>query len=222
MFNEALDIVLAGLSTGRIDYHGRYFEYSNVETRLRAVQRPYPPLWYPTSNADSVPWLASQGMSTVFSVHLLGVDQARQMLERYRQEYAAHGGESSRLNGHVSEPNYGLAAHVYVAESDDLAIERARESWQHFFESFAYLWIKHGEVERYRNRAEFDQLLAERKLLVGSPSTVREQLKLMLEPTEANYFLGSFSWGNFAPEHVLTSVELFAREVMPAFQLTTA
>ena len=30
----------------------------------------YPPLWYPTSNPDSVPWLAAQGFSTAFSLRL--------------------------------------------------------------------------------------------------------------------------------------------------------
>ncbi len=223
VFNEAMEIVLGGLATGQVDFHGKYFNYDQVETRLRPVQKPYPPLWYPTSSVDSIPWLAAQGFSAVFSLHLApSIDAVWQMLERYRQEYAAHNDDPNRANGHVKESNYGFTMHVHVAETDAQAIAQAKESWQHFFGSFSYLWVKHGDRDRYEKRSDFDQLLSEGKFLVGSPATVREQLKRYVEAAKANYFIGSFSWGSFTPEQVLTSIDLFAQEVMPAFQLTAA
>src|SRR5712692_1744654 len=105
IFEEAMAVILQGLKTGEIDFHGKYFNYDKVETRLRPVQRPYPPLWYPTSNLESIPWLASQGLSAVFALHLApSLDAVWSMLERYRTELAAHKGNSGRINGHVSEP----------------------------------------------------------------------------------------------------------------------
>jgi alkanesulfonate monooxygenase SsuD/methylene tetrahydromethanopterin reductase-like flavin-dependent oxidoreductase (luciferase family) len=223
MFNEALDVILMGLTTGQVDYHGKYYTYDEIETRLRPVQRPYPPLWYPTSNAESIPWIASQGLSAVFALHLApSLDAVWQMIDRCRQEYEAHKSDAHRLNSHVPEANYGFTIHVHVAETDEQAVRQARESWQHFFGSFAYLWVKHGMGDRYNNRSDFDQLLREGKLAVGSPATVREQLKRYVEAAGGNYVIGSFSWGNFSPEQILTSLELFAKEVMPAFQLTAA
>ena len=38
VFNEALEVILMGLSTGEIDYHGAHFEYDHVITRLRPAQ----------------------------------------------------------------------------------------------------------------------------------------------------------------------------------------
>lgn len=223
VFDEALAVILMGLSTGKIDYHGKYFTYDQVETRLRPVQRPYPPLWYPTSNIDSIPWLAGQGLSAVFALHLApSLDTVWQMIHRYREEYGAHKSDPNRINGHLSEPNFGFTIHVHVAETDEQAVEQARASWRHFFGSFSYLWVKHGMGDRYHNRSDFDQLLAEGKLAVGSPDTVREQLKRYVDAANGNYVIGSFSWGNFAPEQINTSLELFAKEVMPAFQLTAA
>ena len=222
-FDEALEVILQGLSTGRVDFHGKYFTYDGVETRLRPVQRPYPPLWYPTSNADSIPWIASQGLSAVFALHLApSLDGVWQMIRRYRQEYEAHKSDANRINGHVSEPNFGFTIHIHVAETDEQAIAQARDSWRHFFESFSYLWVKHGMADRYQNRSEFDQLLSEGKLAVGSPATVREQLQRYVAAADGNYVIGSFSWGNFSPEQIQTSLELFAGEVMPTFQLTAA
>jgi alkanesulfonate monooxygenase SsuD/methylene tetrahydromethanopterin reductase-like flavin-dependent oxidoreductase (luciferase family) len=217
-FEEAVQVIVAGLTTGKMDFHGTYYDYDNVESGLKPVQRPMPPMWYPTSNVESVPWLASQGLSTVFSVHLaLSLDHVTGMLDRYRTELAAHRDGSNRLNGFVTEPNYGVMFHTHVAETDAQAIAQAKESWEHFFANFAFLWLKHGETKRYENRSAFEDLLEKGHLLVGSPATVREKLSQYVALARPNYFVGAFSWGNFTPEQVMTSVELFAREVMPAF-----
>src|SRR3981081_2011896 len=36
VFNEALQVILMGLSSGEIDFHGQYFSYDHVLTRLRS------------------------------------------------------------------------------------------------------------------------------------------------------------------------------------------
>ncbi len=59
MFEEALDIILMGLSSGVLDYHGQYFQYDRLTTRLRPYQRPYPPLWYRWPLRALAPSLAS-------------------------------------------------------------------------------------------------------------------------------------------------------------------
>src|SRR5207249_10555692 len=115
MFNEALGIMLMGISTGEVDFHGEYFDFDHLITRLRPVQRPYPPLWYPTSNAGSVPWIATQGMNAMYSVHLAAdFDRVAEMVQRYRSEYALHANDSGRLNGHLTNPKVGFVIHIHV------------------------------------------------------------------------------------------------------------
>jgi alkanesulfonate monooxygenase SsuD/methylene tetrahydromethanopterin reductase-like flavin-dependent oxidoreductase (luciferase family) len=218
MFEEALQIILRGLATGEIDFQGRYFHYEKLTTRLRPRQRPYPPLWYPTSNSDSIPWLAAQGFSTVFSLGLHpSFAHVQGMLERYRAEYEAHRDDPNRLNGHVAEPNYGFSTHVYVAETDEQARREARPAHAAWFENFTRRYVEIGEAERFAGRGDFDRLLQDEMMLIGSPATVRSQLSRQLEVSSANYFLGVFAFGSLPLEKVQRSLELFAREVMPAF-----
>ena len=61
MFREALDILLAGLTTGKVSYAGKYFSFKHVRLHIAPCQRPYPPLWYPTDNPNSIMWLAQEG-----------------------------------------------------------------------------------------------------------------------------------------------------------------
>ncbi len=217
MFEEALDIILMGLSTGEVDYHGKFFDYKHVLTRLRSVQRPYPPLWYPTSNAESIAWVAAQGISAAFSVSLLpSFDVTASMVQRYRTEYAAHQTDSGRLNGHVERPAYGFMLHVHVAETDAQARAQAQPAYEQFMHNFTYRYVRRGQPNRYADRADFASQLERGRLLVGSPATVRDQLGAYLQKSGANYFIGCFSFGSLPIEQVLTSVDLFAREVIPA------
>jgi alkanesulfonate monooxygenase SsuD/methylene tetrahydromethanopterin reductase-like flavin-dependent oxidoreductase (luciferase family) len=217
VFNEALEVILMGLSTGEIDYHGTHFVFDHLITRLRAVQRPYPPLWYPTSNADSIAWVAAQGISTAFSVHLgSGFNQTAGMLRRYQTEYAGRRSDVGRLNAHVARPNYGFSVHVHVAETDALAQEQAKPAFEQFMHNFTYRYVRRGQENRFTDRADFSTELERGRILVGSPATVRERLSEYLETSGANYVIGCFAFGSLPVEQVLSSVDLFAREVMPA------
>jgi alkanesulfonate monooxygenase SsuD/methylene tetrahydromethanopterin reductase-like flavin-dependent oxidoreductase (luciferase family) len=217
MFNEALEVILTGLSSGVIDYHGEYFNYDKVTTRLKPVQRPYPPLWYPTSNMGSIDWVAAQGFNTAFSIHLsANFEQTAAMVQQYRAEYARRSGAQGRLNGHVAEPKCGISAHVHVAETDARAREQARPAYEQFVHNFTARFVRRGQHDRFADRRNFDDELQRGRVVVGSPGTVREQLSAYLAQSRANYVIGCFAFGSMPEDQVLTSVDLFAKEVMPA------
>jgi alkanesulfonate monooxygenase SsuD/methylene tetrahydromethanopterin reductase-like flavin-dependent oxidoreductase (luciferase family) len=217
MFNEGLRVMLMGISTGEIDFHGEFFDFSKLITRLRPVQKPYPPLWYPTSNAGSVPWIASQGLNAVFSVHLApDFDRVVEMTQRYWRELAAHEHDAGRLNAHVSDPKVGFMVHIHVAETDAKAREQAQPAYELFAHNFSYRYVRRGNPERYADRRDFNHEMERGSIVVGSPATVRAQLADYLERSGANYVAGCFSFGSLTLDQTLGSVDLFAREVMPA------
>jgi alkanesulfonate monooxygenase SsuD/methylene tetrahydromethanopterin reductase-like flavin-dependent oxidoreductase (luciferase family) len=216
-FTEALQIILAGLTTGELNYHGKHFQFEGIRTRLRPYQKPYPPLWYPTSNAESVPWLAAQGFSTIFGVNQHPTfDRLVQWMDTYRREYQAHRDDPARPNAHVKEPNYGFQIHTHVAETDEVALRQMRQAFAVWVDNFRCRFIERGQTEKYIELTDFDWLVEQGKVLVGSPETVRELLGRYLAQSGANYFLGSFAFGSMPVEQVLTSIDLFARKVMPA------
>src|SRR5712675_2818108 len=48
MFDEALAVLLAGLTQERLSFAGAHYQYRDVPIELHPLQQPYPPLWYPT------------------------------------------------------------------------------------------------------------------------------------------------------------------------------
>src|SRR5215831_4412040 len=214
LYLEVFDMLIAALRQGHVDHNGERF-VRQATLSVRPHQRPYPPLWFPTSNPESVPWIAEQGLSTLFGflVSRTGADSA-EMAKQYERIWQAHRGDGSRLNHHVAEPLVGHQRHVYVADTDAEALRDARTALAGFFANFNHLWLKHQGKEYFS--LDFDAFVGQRFLLAGSPASVRDQLRQELTKLGGNYFVATFAFGTLAEERSLRSIDLFAREVMPA------
>ena len=86
IFDEALAVVLAGLTHERLTFAGRHFRYQDVPMELRPLQQPYPPLWYPSQIPASAGRIAGQGYHFV---RLGPAALARQPVADYWQASAA-------------------------------------------------------------------------------------------------------------------------------------
>jgi alkanesulfonate monooxygenase SsuD/methylene tetrahydromethanopterin reductase-like flavin-dependent oxidoreductase (luciferase family) len=215
VFMEALQLMVQGFTTGELNFHGEYFTFDGVKTRQRPFQQPYPPLWYPTTTVESIAWAAAQGFNTAFATSSAGIDRVASNIATFKEGYEAHRRDPGRLNGHVDAANVGFSVHVHVADTDQQAYDQARPGWAVFWDNFTRRYFERGDA-KYAGAGDFDQYLAEGKILIGSPDTVRRQLASYLERSGANYVIGSFSWGSLSEAHIRRSLQLFATEVMPA------
>jgi alkanesulfonate monooxygenase SsuD/methylene tetrahydromethanopterin reductase-like flavin-dependent oxidoreductase (luciferase family) len=215
MFEEALAVIVAGLTSERLTHKGEYYRYENVPMELTPLQQPYPPIWYATGNPDSVPWAAASNM------HLVGLGPAgayRRFVERYREIWPQHTDDPGRLNPQVETPRLGIVRLVVVADSDREAEAIVRAAHPRWAASFVKLWNAHGDASVYQrvNLLDLDTALREEGILCGSPDRVREQVTRLVDATGANYVIGSFAWGDLTPAQSLRSLQLFAAEVIPA------
>jgi len=65
MFEEALEIIKAGLTSERLTYEGKFWTYRNVPMEIPPIQKPTPPLWYGVGRPDHGAWTAARGMNIV-------------------------------------------------------------------------------------------------------------------------------------------------------------
>jgi alkanesulfonate monooxygenase SsuD/methylene tetrahydromethanopterin reductase-like flavin-dependent oxidoreductase (luciferase family) len=213
-FDESLDILLQGLETGRVDFDGKYYTL-HCKLPIRPLQQPYPPLWYPTSNPDSVARIAERGFNTLMGFTMPGLDDTALAASRYRDLMAQHHGEPGRYNPHNREPLHGVTRHVYVAATDEQAMDEARVAYGAFDWSFRDRPGRPPETAVSR-RGDFDTALGRGLIIAGNPESVRAQVQRFVDVTGCNYFVGSFAYGTMTDTQLMTSVRLFAEEVMPA------
>lgn len=221
MFREALDIVIMGLQTGKVTYEGEHYTFKDVTLPVQPWQKPYPPLWYPTANPDSIRWIAAEGISTV--THYPPMEVMREHIELYKAMWDENRARPDRLNGHEPDPKFGITRHIYVAETDEQALEEAKAGFADFIANFNHLRILNGDdTGRTNYLADFEGRLADGLHIVGSPETVARTLQEHLDITGSNYFVGSFFFGTLSEEQTLNSLRLFAEEVMPHFARKSA
>jgi len=219
IYREAQDIILAGLTQDVVDYEGHYFNVRNLSVPMRPFQKPYPPLWYPTSNPDSVPWVGAQGFNTLFSFTFPSIEQSAEQIAIYRANLETHQHDAGRLNGHVASPKWGFNRHIYIADTDAQALEEARVPHAEFTHNYTTRPnLPTGGKDRDRVRPDFDAAVQQGMIFVGSPDTVRQQVQRYVDVLGVNYVVGVFGFGNMTTEQILHSMRLFGEEVMPHIQ----
>ena len=209
IYHEAFQLILKGLASDELTFEGKHYQFRNVPMILHPVQRPHPPLWYGTTIPENADWPAANDVNIVtIALRPTG----RVITDRYR---AVRG----RLGKTNETPLMGMARHVVVADTDEQALAIARRAYPRWRNSFRWLFARHGTEPRITAiyPETFDGLAALDNGVAGSPKTVRDFIAAEIAATGANYLLSWFAFGDMTLAESLHSVELFAREVMPAF-----
>jgi len=207
-FAETLDVVLKGLTEKRLKHSGKYFTFDDVPMEMQPVQRPHPPLWYGANSLESADRLARQACNTVVGMKAEGVGQ---FAARYRDAWAALGHDPAAM------PLIGLSRHVVVGDTDKEAQSAAKRAFALWYDALIHLWRAHGVgLPRQMIPADFEPALDGGYIVAGSAATVRERLKRDNAVAGINSCLCRMAFGDLSFEESSRSVELFAREVMPA------
>lgn len=212
MFNEALDIINLGLTSPRLDFSGEYWDYDNIPMEMHPIQDPVP-MWYPTSNVNSVPWVAESGYHTLFAGEL---DKVADQVRTYKEKVDP---------ALLASRKIGLGAlFVSVAPSDSEAMEVGSEAYLMHHHNLAYLreWSgRRGSMTRQQNLkapATLPEAVETGWAVAGAPDTIVPRLQEIINRTGVNYVLYNPMAGSPNIDYARRAVELFATKVMPLLE----
>ena len=204
-YRATLDTFFEACRSDTMDINGQ-----KAELHLKPRQRPYPPLWFPSSNKESIEFTARHGYHTAFIGRHA---DCKPLFERYRELWEQHRNDPGRHNAHVATPFLARTQHLVIADTDAEAEKLGLPAYGAWAGHIHHLTRKLGRPDVHKT-TPYDADSAQR-LIAGSPRTALEKLREMLQVTGANYLLCIFSFGDLHPEHALRSLELFSREVQP-------
>ena len=211
MNREATEVILKALTSDVLNHEGKFYRYKNVRIAARPVQQPYPPLWFAPTEASRAADAARLKGNMVTLIPDAGV---KGLADAYRAQWQAQGSNAADL------PLVGVFRHVVVADSDAKARDIMRSAYRLWRHHMAFLWdwggIPFPIGKIYPEN--FDTLESMHMGVAGSPETVRRYISDTVERTGINYFVGDMIFGSLPYEAASGSVELFAKEVMPAFR----
>ncbi|MPZ88808.1 MAG: LLM class flavin-dependent oxidoreductase [Nitriliruptorales bacterium] len=216
LFGESLEVIRRGLEGPRLDWSGEHYDAISIEQAVTTQQRPHPPMWYPTTNPDSVPRLAAEGFNTIFSFGFIS-PPVEEIMEK-REEYFARIAELATppvAGAGAEEPRFGVLRHVHIADTDEQALEQAIPALESHYEGFIKLWKDHGNTRIPWSR-DFRELNEQGLVIIGSPENVATRVHGLLDDTGANHMACAFAFGTLPTAAAGRSMELFAKHVMTA------
>jgi len=212
-YRETLDIFFNACASPVLEHEGKYFSYRDLELQIHTLQKPYPPLWFPSSDKSSIEFTARHGYHTVLNTNAA---DAGRLYAQYREVWAAHRNDAGRHNAHVAAPKLGKSQHVYVADSDAEAMEVGKRAYDVWAGHIGYLTRKHGKPELLNVNPS--SATAAARFVGGAPKSVIEQLAEVVRESRINYLMLVFSFGDLEHASAMRSMRLFVREVMPALR----
>jgi alkanesulfonate monooxygenase SsuD/methylene tetrahydromethanopterin reductase-like flavin-dependent oxidoreductase (luciferase family) len=204
-YRITLPRVLEALETGVMRVPEQVEPYAEFALKVETYQKPYPPVWYGVHAVESAQRAATRGWNTI---SLDAVEEARECNEAYRATFR-------EVHGARPLPLMGLGRFVIVAETDAKAQAIARRAYPHWHQGFTHLFRRLGRTNRHPRPDNWDMLHGQGKGVAGSPATVAAFLSNQLTHSQSNYCVAQIAFGDQSFEELRTSVELFAREVMP-------
>jgi alkanesulfonate monooxygenase SsuD/methylene tetrahydromethanopterin reductase-like flavin-dependent oxidoreductase (luciferase family) len=211
IYNEAVEVLLRGLTHKTLDFHGKHFSFDKVPIALEPLQKPHPPIWYGAHAPDSAARAARRSLNII---NLDPTAHIRDTVASYRRTWA-------ETHATAPLPKIGLGRFIVVGETDAEAMRLAGRAYRPWYDSFTYLPRLLGRTQSHPRPSEFEPLMARGQGVAGSPATVRDLLAAQLAETGCNYVVGQFAFGDMTRDEALASIELFSREVMPALRETS-
>lgn len=231
-FREALELVIqAWTRPGPFSFDGEFYRLPYVNPWPVPLQKPHPPVWIPGLGSPStIQYCAERGFGYMGVAYYAPPETFARQAMAYRDAVAGA--------GRAYDPELlGWLTTVYVADSDERAVEEAAPHLDYFQGNLAAGFVGPGKVwmpPGYIDPPALVQFLAElralvagarpsdakaamwkRAPLVGSPETVRERLLAYVTELGIGTVLGLLQFGSLPGDLTRRSMELYAAEVVP-------
>jgi alkanesulfonate monooxygenase SsuD/methylene tetrahydromethanopterin reductase-like flavin-dependent oxidoreductase (luciferase family) len=242
MWEEGLRVAVRCLTeepfTG---FSGEYVTMPPRNVVPKPRQKPHPPLWVACSRRDTIHLAAQKGIGAL-AFAFVDPEEAKYWVDDYHTTLAQQGVPI----GDAVNPNIACVTTFMCHEDEDVALERGIEGANFFGYSLAHYYVfgRHHPArtsvwdEFQKRRAEqgydpdavlaatenqdrlgakvVEQGVGGLRGAVGTPDQIREYLR-RYEERGIDQVIFCYQAGKNRHEHIMESLELFGKEVLPEF-----
>jgi alkanesulfonate monooxygenase SsuD/methylene tetrahydromethanopterin reductase-like flavin-dependent oxidoreductase (luciferase family) len=212
-WEESIDVLLKAFGGRPFSYEGKFFQIPETSVFPQPVQHPRPPIWITAQSPESIEGAVRRGFHVLtggFGIPIERTAEFRRLFDRLVAEVKP-----------ARPLEVGVQRAVYVTDSQADARAAAEEARWNMRVTLSlrhrYERVEHGRAIPVPAPQEPDtDDLLDRFLVIGTPDRCIRQITRIRELVGITHFNGNFWFGDLEHARVLRSMELFAREVMPA------
>ena len=220
MMDESLDIIMRLYQEeGPVTYEGKYWQLRNVVLQIRPYQKPHMPLAVASIGTPHSLELAARYRMRVISAAIPPAHAPDGLSDQW-------GFLEQRSETPLDRADWAVQVYLYVADSDEQAVEDIRERAEREQEQYWYHVGITAGLEGYEgkegDRVDLDRVIDARGWIVGDPDHCVERV-MELQRASGGFGKLILTVVDFtSPEKWNHSLDLFARYVMPELQRSNA
>ncbi len=199
-------------------FEGKYFSMPCRNVVPKPLQKPHPPVWVACSNRETIKLAAKLGIGAL-TFAFVDPTEAKQWVDDYYRIFR----EECVPIGHAVNPNVAMVTGFSVHPDREEAARRGEDGFRFFGYALAHHYIfgehKPGRTDIWANFEKARHALppAGANRGIGTPEDLRQHLAAF-EASGVDQVAFIQQGGRNRHEHICEALELFAREVMPAFK----
>lgn len=213
--NEGIALIQRLLADEEVTFDGKFSQLKEIRIVPPALQRPHPPIWIGAIAPKAIERAAKMG----FHFQVVGPPA---LVEHYDACLVAAG-------RNPQEYSTAQLRWVHVAKSRAQAWETAAQSL-HYTASCYAKWFaeandKPGDDKAIEGIPSVDEIIRKQEFnvfgedaMVGTPADVRELLSEYVKRGRVTHLVAGMALSGLAPHHIRSSMEMFAKDVIPAFR----
>ncbi len=224
IWEDAVRCVMPMFTKEGWEYHGEYFDFPLRNVVPKPFQKPHPPLWVACSQLETIEMAGRRGIGAL-GFQFVSADAARAWVNAYYNSYV-HSFEP--LAEYQPNPSIAVVSQFMCAPTDEEA--QAMADGSTFFQFALRFYNTNGPVvpgtlslwdEYQKWKASPSGQAQQHGGLIGSPETIRKKLHRFAESNVDQVILLNQA-GRNKHEDIMSSLQLFADEVMPEFHAMEA
>jgi alkanesulfonate monooxygenase SsuD/methylene tetrahydromethanopterin reductase-like flavin-dependent oxidoreductase (luciferase family) len=225
-FNESVDILEQAWTQDEVNYHGQYFQFEGIQVHPRPTQKPHIPLHFAAVSTETYEIMGKAGRPIITSPNFTPVDIIKRNFDIYKSSLTENGYNPENYK-------FPLAQQIHVARSSEEAKMKAVKNSKEYYNLLASL-LPGSSGEDVADEYKFFKKVQKSTEAIsleeidrnggnfGSPQEVIERIKYLEKEVGVNQYICWFNFGQIGHKETMKTMELFAKEVMPAFQKSSA
>ncbi len=205
IFEEALDVIKAAMTSDVLSHRGEFFKYYDVPLTLKPLQAGGPPMFYGAFSERNLEFAATKGLN----ITLNGPPaRLRTLREQYLELWATRQPLAPR-------PKIACLYQIFVGETDAEAERIASSAFDSWYQSMTHLWRANNASPRDTLPTSFARAAQMGSYIAGSAATVRQRLNDVLQISGIERLLLQCNMGDMPHSAAVESIQRFQQAVMP-------
>lgn len=204
-FLESLELIQRLWTEDALEFHGRFYTLPRVQSTIRPVQQPHPPIWMAANQAVAVRRVGQLGHTWVMNPHVT-TEVLKAQLETYTAALTA--------NGHPGPSELPLLREAWLADTRERAWDEASPYLTRKYAVYAD-W---GQDRAVPANQAFDRPLMELardRFIIGTPDDLVEGARRYANELGVDTLVLRVQWPGMQREQVLKQIRLLGEAVLP-------